>query len=694
MDGLTLLSQRDNIEEAFKSLIKSGRPDIRDDENKNLLPQLYVDLFENDYFLKQALDENHAIFKGRRGTGKSTIFLQAEEKLKEKKGVISVYINLQSCYEEIRTSNSEEQELMNKYNVYLKFFNQILEKIKNDCKKIFQDKDIEKLFEEIKNGEYIDENFRRTMQFATNSEKNTQFNLNANTDKKAEAGLSFSQKNATEEQYTKQEMRIFSINTVLNKMKKTLDKHSVAKVYLFLDDFSELAKDSQKLIVDSLIAPIISSYNDVFVIKLAAYPYRIYLGNIDSSKIVSYSLDFYDVYEKTSTNYKNVEASGIDYIKRTLKKRISVYTNEQLDADDIFDTAKEKIDIYYKTLFYASAGIPRSLGYILKYSFLNSINKGNGITIADLDNASKTYFVNNILADFCNDSRYKESFFDENKILTQMTQKKLMDDLIEMAKTIKRGLIEKYTGKQSIKDIYKQTIEKNKSGITYWLPTSHFYIDKEIESILQTLELYYIVSKFNEGSSRKPGIRVSYYGLNYGLCLENQIDYGKPEFRRAYDYWRQDEFDYTDFIPAAINAVEVPKCSNCGYEYKDKAEYEVAKKFGFCLNCQEKNCIQEVNQLEEIMKEQIAKWKSESLPDIEIDILRVLYNNRQHEMSAVEIGNEVDRHHLAITKIMEKLSKRGYVSYVTRDKRYYSIKEKAISIFFNDVMETVENENS
>ena len=66
MDNLTLLSQRDNIEEAFKSLIKSGRPDIRNDENKNLLPQLYVDLFEHDYFLKQALDENHAIFKGRR----------------------------------------------------------------------------------------------------------------------------------------------------------------------------------------------------------------------------------------------------------------------------------------------------------------------------------------------------------------------------------------------------------------------------------------------------------------------------------------------------------------------------------------------------------------------------------------------------------------------------------------------------
>lgn len=691
MDSLTLLSQRDNIEEAFKSLIKSGRPDIRDDENKNLLPQLYVDLLENDYFLKQALDENHAIFKGRRGTGKSTIFLQAEEKLKEKKGIVSVYINLQSCYEEIRASNIEEQELMNKYNVYLKFFNQILEKVRNDCEKFLHDKEIGKLFEEIKNGEYIDENFRRTMQFTTNDEKNAQLNVNATTEKKAEVSLLVSNKTATEEQHTKQEMRIFSINTVLNKMKKILDRHSIKKVYLFLDDFSELTKDSQKLIVDSLIAPIISSYNEMFVIKLAAYPYRIYLGNIDSSKIVSYALDFYEVYEKTSTNFKNVEALGIDYVRRTLKKRISVYTKDQLDADDLFDTTKEKIDVYYKTLFYATAGIPRSLGYILKYSFLGSINKGNNITIADLNNASKTYFTNNILADFCNDSRYKESFFDEKKILTQMTQKKLMDDLVEMAKRIKRGLIEKYTGKQAVKDIYKQTIEKYKSGITYWIPTSHFYVEKEIESILQTLELYYIVSKFNEGSSRKPGVRVSYYGLNYGLCLENQIDYGKPEFRRTYDYWRQDEFDYTEFIPAAINAVEVPKCSNCGYEYTLKAEYDIVKKFGYCLSCKESNCIQDVNQLEEIMKDQMAKWKSECLPDIEIDILRVLYNNMPNEMSAVEIGNEVDRHHLAITKIMERMSKKGYISYVVREKRYYSIQEKAITTFFGDVMGKISN---
>ena len=98
MSNMNLLACRNNIEEAFKSLIQSGRPDIRDEENNDLIPQLYVDLFENNYILRQALDENHVIFKGRKGTGKSTVFLQAENMLKQNKNKLSVYINLQSCY--------------------------------------------------------------------------------------------------------------------------------------------------------------------------------------------------------------------------------------------------------------------------------------------------------------------------------------------------------------------------------------------------------------------------------------------------------------------------------------------------------------------------------------------------------------------------------------------------------------------
>ncbi len=89
---LTMMAFNKKISDAFKSFIKSGRPDIKDEDDKNLIPLLYVDLFENDCILNQVLDDNHVILKGRKGTGKSTIFLQAENMLKKKKGNLPIYI--------------------------------------------------------------------------------------------------------------------------------------------------------------------------------------------------------------------------------------------------------------------------------------------------------------------------------------------------------------------------------------------------------------------------------------------------------------------------------------------------------------------------------------------------------------------------------------------------------------------------
>lgn len=73
-----------------------------------------------------------------------------------------------------------------------------------------------------------------------------------------------------------------------------------------------------------------------------------------------------------------------------------------------------------------------------------------------------------------------------------------------------------------------------------------------------------------------------------------------------------------------------------------------------------------------------------SLPDLYINILRVLYNNQSNHLSAHEIALEIDKHHLAITNAMKKLKSLGYISYVTKDKRYYYIEETAISKFFSN----------
>ena len=89
------------------------------------------------------------------------------------------------------------------------------------------------------------------------------------------------------------------------------------------------------------------------------------------------------------------------------------------------------------------------------------------------------------------------------------------------------------------------------------------------------------------------------------------------------------------------------------------------------------------------MQQQIEKWKAVSLPDLQMSILRVLYNKREseEELTAINIAGELDIHHAAITKSCDKLTRLGYVQYIRTSVRYYMITEKAILTFFNIELE-------
>jgi len=62
---------------------------------------------------------------------------------------------------------------------------------------------------------------------------------------------------------------------------------------------------------------------------------------------------------------------------------------------------------------------------------------------------------------------------------------------------------------------------------------------------------------------------------------------------------------------------------------------------------------------EELFKEKIESWKEISLPDLYINILRILYNNKPIKLSAHEIALEIDKRHLTITNAMRKLKSLG-----------------------------------
>ncbi|MGW5886763.1 hypothetical protein [Priestia megaterium] len=691
---LSLLSVASEIEKAFKSLIKSGRPDITDDENNSLIESLYIDLFDNDYVLRQVLDDNHTLLKGRRGTGKSTIFLRAEQEIQKNKKLFAVYINLQTCYEEVKSANSEEENLaLTKYLTYKNFLTEILKSVqKRFSSKFSSDKEFEELFKAIEDGKYIDKDFQRSIDVTSTHSQENKSDIGGKLglkDVALNAGLGSVDKNESTASTKVTELRIFSIHEILKRIKEIANKRGISKIYLFLDDFSELNLDSQKVVIDSLIAPIISSYNETYKVKLAAYPSRIYTGNIDSTKLPSYALDFYDAFEQSSNTYVDVEALAIDYIRRTLTRRLEVYTKKQINLEEIFDLDRAPVEEYLKTLFNCSSSIPRSLGFILNYAYLSSINKGNPMTIENINSASLKYYEENILADFINDVRFKQSFYDDKELLDQIAQKNLMDKIVEKLFNVKRETIEQHQKGILKKQIFTETLEKYRKGSMYWLPTSHFFINKDTEKLLKTLELYFIVNKFNEGSSREPGKKISYYGLNYGLCLLKRIDYGRPAFRRTYDYWRQEEFNLNEYIPKVISNIEVIQCASCGKIYEE-TEYNIYLNYKKCFKCTEENTVRVTNKFQTKFKKKIEEWHEKRLPDAHINILRILYNNRNTEMTAFEIGTQIDRHHLSVTHAMRPLVGNSYVSYKERDKRYYEITDAAVTKFFSDTLDTIE----
>ncbi|WP_193063715.1 hypothetical protein [Oceanobacillus oncorhynchi] len=689
MEVLALHSMSGEIDKVFKSLMQSGRPDVVDDNQNVITPEVYVDLFENDYILRQVLDDNHTLLKGRRGTGKSTIFVKAEDILtKESVNSLPIYINLQTCYEVIRTSNSEtEDNQLTRLQTYRNFLTEILENIKKNLKKrISNNGEINKLFLEIKEGQYIDKDFERTLDVNKTISKNNNstvggsigtegVNITANLGNGNDQGEAVTR--------TLNEIRIFSIHSILKQIKDILHQNKINKVYLFLDDFSELNEESQKAVIDSLIAPIISSYNDTFKVKIAAYPGRITLGNADATKIVPVSLDFYEAYEASGKNYNGVERLSIDYIKRTLEMRLNVFTNGQVKLNELFDTTNYPFDDYLKRLFDCTCAIPRSLGYILNYCYLASINNGDTINMQHIDDAAIKYYDENIYADFANDIRFKQSFYDDKSLLDQVAQKNLADEIIEYLYNLKRKLIDNHMKGTLTNQLFKDTIQKK--GSNYWIPTSHFHINKDSEKLLKTLELYYIVNKYSEGSTR--GDKVSYYGLNYGLCVENKIDFGRPEGRRKYDYWRQPDFELTKFIPQVLSNIEVIECSYCNKVYSD-LQYEIYLENENCFKCTEKGTVVKKNKFQGKLEKKIEEWRQRSLPNTHISILRVLFNKKDQKISAFEIGNLVDKHHLTITNSMRTLCNKGYVDFEIKSKRYYYIKDKSISEFFSDSIDS------
>lgn len=96
-------TEKDNFFVAVDSLKKYRTAEITDEAGKDLVDTLYTNLLPNDQVLKACLTDKTTFLIGRKGTGKSTIFLKLQREYRKRGNVLSCYIDAKTIFESSQT---------------------------------------------------------------------------------------------------------------------------------------------------------------------------------------------------------------------------------------------------------------------------------------------------------------------------------------------------------------------------------------------------------------------------------------------------------------------------------------------------------------------------------------------------------------------------------------------------------------
>jgi ABC-type lipoprotein export system ATPase subunit len=122
-------------------------------DGKNVIDEIYTDLLPNSGIISKVNLPRTTIVVGRKGTGKSTIFLKSQQDLNSNKKILTLYIDVKSLFDNSTPTFPSEiknlpdsQELI-KYLIYTNFIKQIILKTKEKIKSNIEKKALIKFFD-------------------------------------------------------------------------------------------------------------------------------------------------------------------------------------------------------------------------------------------------------------------------------------------------------------------------------------------------------------------------------------------------------------------------------------------------------------------------------------------------------------------------------------------------------------------
>ncbi|WP_221568365.1 zinc-ribbon domain-containing protein [Alkalihalobacillus sp. TS-13] len=644
---------------------------LSDSDNKtNLIDKLYVDLLPNYGLYGQMISNNTTFLIGRRGTGKSTIFAYAQSQIHQTKENLSVYINAKSVHELSKVENlgidfndlngtlsSTDLRRLLLIRNFLKVFrkslkdelsresNGFIEKVNN----YFRDKRLQKTLENldniVENPELINISKAINQNTVTNETRESIAEIKAalqNIDAK------INNKNIESQEISTSNIlaRYFNLKEVVSSIEEILHICNRSKLYIFIDDFSELEKIDMASFVDVIISPLYHLGKENVNLKIAAYPNRTYFGDLDSGKYDLINIDMFNIYRKD--NISSTEKAATTYTQRIIENRINHYCNTSVE--EFFDTKSLSIAEYYKLLFHSSMNIVRVLGHILYNCWLSNISQGKKINRSAIELASEKYYLDHTASYFSKNKHSKGVFDDKVDI---HVQENLLTSLVQHAQENKYEL---------------KNLDNSYFSDLLVVPTSHFLTQPDLDNMLASLEFNGFIHKVNELAAKgrdQKSVKnnTNYlYAFDYGLCVYEKILYGKPEIKDS-KFYQQRAFDYTSFILENLKESKQIVCKNCNAKYSID-DLDIFERFKMkCMSCEDGRC--QVKYSEELLRLVELEIEHAIWTKDEIEILQAIHlfniNNPSTKITASMIAEEIDRTHQFVAWRCKELATDGFM---------------------------------
>jgi DNA-binding MarR family transcriptional regulator/Cdc6-like AAA superfamily ATPase len=687
-------SQIDGFRAAVESLKLYRRADLNDPEHgTSLIEELYIDPLPQDDVFKTVLRPHTTFVIGRKGTGKSTVFQRLQHELRKTQAQTSAYLDIKTLYESAQPDqtlidrlesrpDALSKDSIQRLALYREFLKATIQQIREELRKRIDSSIWERVKEKF-TGTYADlfEDFDALLDEASvdrflsvigivDTKTQESMSQEDSSEHRNSVGVVLSNKPAIKGELadgntSKREessrtsfsdilIRAFNIKELLERLKKLLAAIEIRHLYVIIDDFSELPEEAMRVVVDSLLAPL-NNWSDEFIkFKVAAYPGRIYYGDIDRTKIDEVYLDLFYLFG--TSDVTTMEEHATTFTRRLIEERLRRFAKSE--ADIFFDGKAEDI---WKTLFFASMANPRILGYVLHFAYQNHLIHGKRIGLRAIQDAALKYYEEKVASFFATGRFLHETFAERCSIFSL---KELLEKIVARARELrahKSAVFEKIPGRP---------------------PTSHFHVPVAFEQLLSSLELNFFLTKYFVMSDRD-GREVSVFALNYGLCQRYTIAFGRPVGEREFRlYFVERVFDYAPIVRAFLEQNQEITCDKCGTR-QGFDKLDALRLYGMrCPSCPDGTCI--VVNLSKKYEPMLSTIQEELLlPKTELGILQTLHTEGEPQRPAF-VAAELDCSYQLVGKRAVRLEERGLVKRLRdeQDHRILQITDLAEDSYF------------